>query len=590
MKTGSTLALSAILSFCQLQSKAINYEWAHSMGGAGTDRAYATAYDASGNVYVTGNFSGVVDFDPGPGVQNLSASGTNDIFLAKYDATGKYLWAHSFGSTGENAGTAVMVMSNGDVVFGGSFSGTVDFDPDMGIVNKTSSGYGDAFFARYDKFGNFIWVKQIADAYNGAVKKLRTDAAGSILVAGEFSSIADFNPGGTPVMLDGAAGGLFFAKYDGMTGMNMWARNIGPSGGSQSIRDMELDDAGNIYLAGSFTGTADFDPGAGVNHLIATGYQDLFLARYSVAGDLVWAGNAGSASNVAFANGISIDDAGHIDVTGIFYESVDFDFGTGSALMTATHPMTQNFFIAQYDTAGKYQWVHTFGPATSSGGLSDGMDLVTDKSGNMYVSGTFSYGTDFDPGAGNVSLTAATGDIYLASYSANGDYRWVRNLKCRNVIGASSNKANAVLTIDKASDILYMAGAISDTADFDLSPSGVAQQIPAGDLDMFVAQYNSISTGIRDMTTGSSAVTLYPNPSNGTAALAYELDNTTDVTISLNSVTGQQLASWTYNGQPAGKHLLPLDEALSGLQAGLYFVTIRADEQRVTQRLCLTGK
>src|SRR5687767_12824606 len=58
------------------------------------------ATDKYGNVYVAGYFTNTADFDPSPGVANLKSNGLDDIYFAKYDASGNFLWAKSVGSTG----------------------------------------------------------------------------------------------------------------------------------------------------------------------------------------------------------------------------------------------------------------------------------------------------------------------------------------------------------------------------------------------------------------------------------------------------------------------------------------------------------
>jgi hypothetical protein len=75
--------------------------WAKQMGGGSTDRSAAMVTDASGNVYTTGFFTGVSDFDPGPGTYTLAGSpGGLDIFISKLDASGNFLWAKQVVSGG----------------------------------------------------------------------------------------------------------------------------------------------------------------------------------------------------------------------------------------------------------------------------------------------------------------------------------------------------------------------------------------------------------------------------------------------------------------------------------------------------------
>lgn len=109
-------------------------DWVKSISGTA-----AISHDASGNAYVTGSFSGTVDFDFGSGVSNLTSSGSTDIFAAKYTAAGNLVWAKRIGGTGADAGSSVVNL-NGNMILSGSFLGTVDFNPGTAVNNLTSAG------------------------------------------------------------------------------------------------------------------------------------------------------------------------------------------------------------------------------------------------------------------------------------------------------------------------------------------------------------------------------------------------------------------------------------------------------------------
>jgi hypothetical protein len=139
-----------------------NFLWAKRIGGnTGTALPYVMNVDISGNVYITGNFSGTVDFNPGPDVYDLN-SADGGLFVFKFDSSGKFVWAKNIRANS----FSVAVDTAENVYLTGSFHGTVDFDPGPGVYNLASEGgdswpYGDIFIFKLDSSGNFVWAKRI---------------------------------------------------------------------------------------------------------------------------------------------------------------------------------------------------------------------------------------------------------------------------------------------------------------------------------------------------------------------------------------------------------------------------------------------
>src|SRR4051812_6579458 len=105
------IALLAIL-FCvitQLSAQSPTFEWATEAGASGNDFCNSIAVDAAGNVFATGGFYGTVDFDPGPGVFNLTSAGATDIFISKSDSAGNLIWAKQLGGTGNDLGNLIKI-------------------------------------------------------------------------------------------------------------------------------------------------------------------------------------------------------------------------------------------------------------------------------------------------------------------------------------------------------------------------------------------------------------------------------------------------------------------------------------------------
>ncbi|MCH8330327.1 MAG: SBBP repeat-containing protein, partial [Bacteroidetes bacterium] len=105
----TTLSLLNLNVFCQI------YEWAKQVGGNLNDSGYAITVDGAGNVYTTGWFTGIVDFDPGVGTETLTGAGSGDIFVQKLDSSGNFIWAKRMGGIFYEYGVAIAVDNDGNV-------------------------------------------------------------------------------------------------------------------------------------------------------------------------------------------------------------------------------------------------------------------------------------------------------------------------------------------------------------------------------------------------------------------------------------------------------------------------------------------
>lgn len=263
------------------------YQWAFNIGSQFDDHGFSLVLDGSSNVYVTGQFGGTADFDPGPGVANLTILTSfpgHNIFVAKYNSSGIYQWAFRVGGTLDDNAYSIAIDGSANVYITGWYQGPVDFDPGPGTANLNLYG---AFLAKYNSSGIYQWSIPISSSVSGLVNwgyGVFVDFANNVYITGQFSNTADFDPGpGTANLIALGQPDIFIAKYTAL-GAYQWAFNVGgPWTGSylDAGTSITVDNLSNVYVTGVFIDTADFDPGSGTTILSCNGVSDAFVAKYS---------------------------------------------------------------------------------------------------------------------------------------------------------------------------------------------------------------------------------------------------------------------------------------------------------------------
>lgn len=409
--------------------------WAKSAGGDYAEEGYAVATDEAGNVYVSGEFwSPSVLF----GSYTLTNSGSADLFLVKYDASGNVAWAKSAAGTGEDISQAVTVDGSGNVYIAGSYtSDNIDFG---GItLSNSQSNIEDFFLAKYDSNGNPIWARHATGFGIDKAFGVGTDASGNVLVSGHFSSgTLNF---GSQTLSNSGAYDIFLAKYD-EDGNLLWAKN--PSGSGYDFNfSMETDATGNAYLTGHFS---SFQLNFGGVTVSNGGGDDIYVVKYDAMGTAVWAQKAGG-PGYDYGYDVTVDGSGNVYLTGNFQSTV-ISFG----VVTLTNSSGfADYYIAKYNDAGELVWAE-------NGDASDyafGRGCGADASGVLYVTGLFGNST---LQLGNLTLTTASGatDMFLARYG---------NSNCNTVFYQDADNdsyGNASVT---ATGCTAPSGYVSDSTD-----------------------------------------------------------------------------------------------------------------------------
>ncbi len=381
-----------------------NLLWVKTIGGisSASVAGHSITLDDAGNIYTTGTFHSMVDFDPGVGAYNLTAINTNHVFVMKMDTSGGFIWARAFGGDESSNGLAIEVDGLGNVYTTGYFEGTGDFDPGIGTFNVTSVGWKDIFVHKMDASGNFLWAKAFGGTYDEVGRSLTVDTYGNVYTIGDFASYVDFDPG-AGFAVYGASGGsnVFVQKLDSSGDFN-WVK-VFQGFGSDYGRSICIDDFGNLYCTGSFSGTVDFDPGVGVNNITPIGYSDVFVHKMDASGEMLWVKSFGG-DNSDFGTSICVDTYGNVHTTGTFGSfgnPVDLDPGYG--ITNFTSQGSSDVFVHKMDASGNFIGARSFG-----GTLSDEVESITvDAIGNVYAVGNFEGTSDFNPGQDTLNLTSS---------------------------------------------------------------------------------------------------------------------------------------------------------------------------------------
>jgi hypothetical protein len=384
-----------------------NFLWAKQLGGTAIDEAYALTLDASGNIYITGRFDGLADFDPGPGTYTLLPAGGSsaDIFVCKLDGSGNFVWAKGMGAPSNNdLGYAIKVDGSGNVYTTGEFSGTADFDPGVGTFNIISAGSSDAFVSKLDVSGNFVWAKNLGGSATDIGYGIAVDPSGNVHTTGYYTGTADFDPNAGTVNLTTVSSGfvdIFVSKLD-VSGNYVWAESMGGS-----VNDIGnaicLDASGNVYITGSFGTTADFDPSSGTYTLTSVGTSDAFISKLNASGNFVWAISFAGAGNTDEGRGITLDALGNVYSLGEFGGITDFDPGVGTYTLNTAGQ--NDVYISKLTSAGNFVWAVAIGGAN----LDFGRSIAVNNLGFIHTTGYFYNTADFDPGIGTFNLTSFGG-------------------------------------------------------------------------------------------------------------------------------------------------------------------------------------
>lgn len=311
----------------------------------------------------------------------------------------------------------VHVDNAGNIYHGGVFESVViDVDPSAGVTNIANSGAKDGYFAKYTPSGNLIWAVKVGGALNDGLNGIGTDANG------------------------------------------------------------------NVYITGFFNGTVDFDPSAAAYYLTATGVGqtlsgDVYLAKYTSSGQLLWAFSFGSGTSYDYGHNLTVTPGGVVYLYGVMTMTgnIDVDPSSGSYYLNESNG---NAFCVKYNTHGKFM------SAINLGGVHQNScvrDVKLDKE-DIYLGGYIKGSCDINPGPGVQMINSNSEDAFIMKLDTNFNFQWGFSLRKDNTVDEGCS-----ISLDQ-NNIYFSGYALGTNIDFDPSTS-TALLSSAGSTDNFIASY-----------------------------------------------------------------------------------------------------
>lgn len=399
-------------------------------------------------------------------------------FLSKFSIGQQafYSWHQQIDGGGYDEVSHLAVLSNGDVISLGQFSGVQDFDPDPVVSQLIDASHGYNFICRLSSTGTYRWAVAFDSSATLNIASMSRDVSDDIYICGSFNGKADMEPGPGTTFIQSLPNSIdvFFAKYSGVDGHLICAKTFG-STQQDYLTGICGDSHGNIFISGNYFVPLNVDPN-GSFVITPFGGNDIYLAKYDSMGNFIQAINFG-ASGGDNAGQILADDQDHIYTCGTLSDSTDLDPGTSSFILSAST------FILKLDD--NFNFIKAVG-FTGNGGATP-RRFIMDSSYNLVMAGAFrsNLGFDFDGGPDTASLVSTyLGDSFICIQDS-----------ALNYISAIDIPATTVaqpwgLSADSGGNV-YVSFYYQDNVDVDPGAGVVSYTAQNSSSDILLVKYSS---------------------------------------------------------------------------------------------------
>lgn len=449
-----------------------NFNWVRQGGGPGTldNCARAVCCDKNGNVYATGEFYNTITL----GNTVYTSAGNSDIFIARYTSAGALVWSRRVGGIGYDSGFGIECDTFGNIYITGRFRNTATF----GTYTLTSYDVDDTFIAKYDANGNCVWVYHPVSTSSDYGWSIAVDDDQNCYITGNFIGTITYSP--LAPIASPSASSIIVVKLN-PAGVPVWAKVASGSPQNQGT-GIALDNAGNVFITGFFTGTVNFGPYSVTS---GAGDRNIFLAKYNNNGTEQWVQGTGSPSFSDYGMDVCTDNLGNAYITGYFRTTISF------GAHTVVSAGADDMFLAKYNSAGTCQW------AVRGGGSSidRGHAVHCDQYNNIYVTG-FYYSTAV---FGSFTLTpGGFNELFVARYNSNGVLEMIKGVN-----GPNYEEGHCIYNDQQGNT--YVSGMFGSTTSF-----GNITVTASGSRDLFVTRFSmtAASDTVNNLPAGSYTATV----------------------------------------------------------------------------------
>lgn len=583
---------------------------AFKIGGSKVTQIGGTAIDADSNYYVTGGFTGMIDF----GTTTLTSSKGYDFYVAKFDNAGNLLWARTARgmlTLPENlaieGGVTITVDESGDCYVGGAFVKSMSFLDETGnVITELNDSKEDStinfemFIAKYSSSGELLWAKGGNSGSAGSLDNLATglNSVNSVILDGDGYPYIGGTYFGTNFLGESVTpqGGsdFFIASLDPDNGSVIWNKLVGTPN-NDAVLSLSIDSYGYINALGSMGQGVLVFPDWDQTYNNDTGSDDTFVISFDINGEWYFAVFLGGDQDV-IGNDIDSDPEGNIYVTGEFSGTLQVD---SSALPPNSEGIVLNStgefsdgFVGKSDLNGYVLWARRFGGNT----FTKGRRIVVDEQGNSYVLGVFTDYVVFDEDSGNPDtlFSNALADMFVAKYDTDGKFQWAKQIDGSGSEGLDLLTSAQVPVRTNPVDLLYSknnGGELILSGDFNnsLFLDNITLQSSESTRSGFVAVLDvSKATGIEDDKPGLTEFMLsqnYPNPFNPSTRIDFNLPASGKAKVTVFNQLGQQVTILADGIYSAGVHEINFNA--DNLASGVYYYRIDAGTFSQTKKMIL---